>query len=50
MPADLVIRGACIVDGTGREAYTADVEVRDGRITSIGRSTDVALQEIDADG
>ena len=50
MPADLVIRGARIIDGTGRDAYIADVEVRDGRITSIGRSTDAALQQIDADG
>jgi N-acyl-D-aspartate/D-glutamate deacylase len=50
MPADLVIRGARIIDGTGRDGYTADVEVRDGRITSIGRSTDAALQEIDAHG
>ncbi|HUP74226.1 MAG TPA: amidohydrolase family protein [Acidimicrobiales bacterium] len=50
MPADLVIRGARIIDGTGRDGYTADVEVRDGRIASIGRGTDAALEAIDADG
>src|SRR4029434_5270930 len=30
--------------------YTADVEVRAGRISRIGRVTDEALQQIDADG
>jgi N-acyl-D-aspartate/D-glutamate deacylase len=48
--ADLVIRGATVVDGTGADRYTADVEVRDGRITRIGRVTDDALQQINADG
>ena len=50
MPADLVIRGARVVDGTGRDGYTADVEVRGGRISRIGRITDEALRQIDADG
>ncbi|MFZ1437593.1 MAG: hypothetical protein WAX12_05770, partial [Candidatus Microthrix subdominans] len=34
--ADLVIRGALIVDGTGDEPRTADVAVTDGRISAIG--------------
>src|SRR4029453_5920798 len=41
------------VDGSGQTAYTADVEVRAGRISTIsrnGRSTDEALEQIDADG
>ncbi len=50
MTADLVIRGAQVVDGSGRNGYTADVEVRAGRISRIGRSNDDALQQIDADG
>ncbi|MEO8697813.1 MAG: amidohydrolase family protein, partial [Acidimicrobiales bacterium] len=50
MTADLVIRGARIIDGTGRDAYTADVEVRHGRISRIGHVTDEALQQIDGDG
>jgi N-acyl-D-aspartate/D-glutamate deacylase len=48
--ADLVIRGAQVVDGTGSDRFTADVEVRRGRISRIGRVTDDALQHIDADG
>src|SRR5688572_2678274 len=50
MPADLVIRGARVVDGSGRDGYTADVEVRTGRISRIGRIADEALQQIDGDG
>ncbi|GHE73530.1 N-acyl-D-amino-acid deacylase [Streptomyces longispororuber] len=33
----LVIRGARVVDGTGTPSYTADVAIRDGRITEIHR-------------
>ncbi|HEX7094576.1 MAG TPA: amidohydrolase family protein, partial [Acidimicrobiales bacterium] len=51
MTADLLIRGARISDGTGLPAYTGDVEVRDGRITRVGRLSDAsATVEIDADG
>ena len=50
MTADLVIRGARVVDGTGSDEYTADVEVRAGRISRIGRIAEEALQQIDADG
>ncbi|WP_282798121.1 D-aminoacylase [Streptomyces sp. CC224B] len=34
---DLVIRGARVVDGSGAPSYTADVAIRDGRITEIHR-------------
>ncbi|MEO5842980.1 MAG: amidohydrolase family protein [Acidimicrobiales bacterium] len=50
MTADLVLRGARVIDGSGRDGYTADVEVHAGRISRIGRSTDEALRQIDADG
>ena len=50
MTADLVIRGARVVDGSGSDEYTADVEVRAGRISRIGRIAEEALQQIDADG
>ena len=50
MTADLVIRGARVVDGSGSDEYTADVEVRAGRISRIGRIGEEALQQIDADG
>jgi N-acyl-D-aspartate/D-glutamate deacylase len=48
---DLLVRGGTVVDGSGLPAYTADVGVRDGRVTAIGRLGDVsAAQTIDADG
>ena len=36
---DLVIRGGTVVDGTGGAARTADVAIRDGVVTEVGRST-----------
>ena len=33
---DLIIRGASIIDGTGRAAYTGDAAVSDGRIAAVG--------------
>jgi N-acyl-D-aspartate/D-glutamate deacylase len=51
MAADLLVRAARVNDGTGLPAYTADVEVRDGRITRVGRlSGSSAAHVIDADG
>ena len=47
---DLIIRGGRVVDGTGAEARTADVAVRDGTIVEIGKVTDPARRTVDADG
>ena len=47
---DLVVRGGTVVDGTGRPARNADVAVRDGRITAVGRVPGRGAQEIDARG
>ncbi|HLT17608.1 MAG TPA: amidohydrolase family protein [Acidimicrobiales bacterium] len=47
---ELVIRGGTVVDGTGAPAVTADVAVRDGRITEVGRVDGPAERELDADG
>jgi len=47
---DLRIRGGRIVDGTGREAYDADVAVQDGRIVEIGPDVGAARRTLDAEG
>jgi len=48
--ADLVIRGARIVDGTGRPSFIADLEVKDGRIGCVGRLAGFDGEVIEADG
>jgi N-acyl-D-aspartate/D-glutamate deacylase len=47
---DLVIRGATLVDGLGREPRRADLAVKDGRIAAIGEIKDTGNETIDADG
>jgi N-acyl-D-aspartate/D-glutamate deacylase len=47
---DLVIEGATVVDGTGAPARAADVAVRDGLITEVGRITGAARERISAPG
>ncbi|WP_026414504.1 N-acyl-D-amino-acid deacylase family protein [Actinomadura oligospora] len=47
---DLVIRDALVVDGTGAEPRTADVAVRNGTITEVGRDVGPARRTVDADG
>ena len=52
---DLIIRGGSLIDGTGSDARTADVAVRDGVIAAVGGDGDgrvdgSATREIDADG
>jgi N-acyl-D-amino-acid deacylase len=46
----LVVRGGTVVDGTGMPAFTADVEVTDGRITRVGRFDAGDARTIEADG
>ncbi|MFO1159910.1 MAG: amidohydrolase family protein [Reyranellaceae bacterium] len=48
--ADLVIRGATIVDGLGSEPRRADLAVMSGRIADIGNIRDSSAETIDADG
>jgi N-acyl-D-aspartate/D-glutamate deacylase len=48
--ADLVIRNATVVDGTGNPAVTGDVAVKDGRILAVGDFGGEATREIDASG
>jgi N-acyl-D-aspartate/D-glutamate deacylase len=47
---DCVIRGGCVVDGTGAPRRSADVAIRDGRIAQIGRVEGTAARSLDADG
>jgi len=47
---DLIIRGGTIVDGSGAEAFTGDVAVKDGLIAAVGRIEGSARREIDASG
>jgi N-acyl-D-aspartate/D-glutamate deacylase len=49
-PYDLVVRGGLVYDGTGGEAFAADVAVKDGRIAAIGAVSGAGAEEIDAKG
>lgn len=49
MPADLVIRNAHVIDGSGTPPFPADVEIREGRISLVGTAGNGA-REIDAAG
>jgi N-acyl-D-aspartate/D-glutamate deacylase len=50
MAADLLIRAASVVDGSGAPRITADVEVTGERISRVGRAGGSARRVIDADG
>ena len=47
---DTIIRGATIIDGSGKPGYTADVAVADGKIAEVGKISGQATRTIDADG
>src|SRR6202012_3315894 len=48
--ADIVIRGGSIADGSGGDLYEADIAIKDGRITEVGKVTGKGKEEIDARG
>jgi N-acyl-D-amino-acid deacylase len=50
MSYDLIIRGGTIVDGSGLPRYQADVGIKEGRITAIGKVSGPADEVIDAAG
>ena len=50
MPFDTLIKAGSVIDGTGAEAMTADIAIKDGRIKEIGKINARAHQTIDADG
>src|SRR6201990_929481 len=47
---DLVIRGGTIADGSGGDLFEADVAIKDGRITEVGKISAKGKDEIDAEG
>ena len=47
---DLVIRGGTIADGSGSDLFEADVAIKDGRITEVGKISAKGKDEIDAKG
>ncbi len=49
-PPSLVIRNGTIVDGSGNDAYEADLAISDGRIAAIGKNLPKGTDEIDARG
>lgn len=50
MAFDLVIRNGTVVDGSGGARYRADVGVKDGRISEIGRIRAPSEETLDAEG
>lgn len=48
---DIIIKGGCVVDGSGNKPYIADVAIFNGRISDIGDLSDAkAKQIINAEG
>ncbi len=47
---DLLIRGGRIVDGTGRDAFSGDVAITEGRVSGVGSDLGAADRVVDADG
>jgi N-acyl-D-aspartate/D-glutamate deacylase len=47
---DLVIRGGTVADGSGAELFEADIAIKDGWITEIGKIAAKGREEIDAKG
>src|ERR1700744_187965 len=47
---DIVIRGGTVADGRGGDLFEADVAIKDGRITEVGKVSGKGKEEIDARG
>jgi N-acyl-D-aspartate/D-glutamate deacylase len=47
---DLIIRGGCVVDGTGREPFIADVGIAGDAIVAVGTLHEAGREEIDGTG
>lgn len=47
---DLIIRGGSILDGSGKDAYVADIGIKDGKIAQIGTLGAESVKEVSAVG
>lgn len=48
---DIIIRNGCVIDGTGKQRFSADVGLNDNRITAVGDlSQATAARVVDAKG
>ena len=50
MTYDIVIRNGQIIDGTGSSRFSADIGIKDGKISAIGKLDGDAKETIDATG
>jgi N-acyl-D-aspartate/D-glutamate deacylase len=50
MGFDLLIKDATVIDGSGAARFIADVGVKDGKVSEIGRINAKAARTIDAQG
>ena len=48
--SDALIKGGKPIDGTGKEAFTADIGIIDGMIAEIGKVSSNAKQLVNANG
>jgi N-acyl-D-aspartate/D-glutamate deacylase len=46
----MVVRGGRVVDGSGMPGFSADIEIRDGRIVALGNVDSTGCRVLDADG
>jgi N-acyl-D-aspartate/D-glutamate deacylase len=47
---DCLIKSGTVIDGTGKPAQRADVGIKDGKVTAIGKLDERAARTVDADG
>ncbi len=47
---DLIVRNARIADGLGNPLVDADLAVKDGKVATIGKISETAVEELDAQG
>ena len=47
---DMIIKGASVLDGSGKEAFLADIAIEGGKIRKIGEGLSGAREVIDASG